>query len=308
MFNTLFNRLKKEEGTVIVLLAVGLAVFLGFTALVTDVGLLLVRRNQLSQALDAAALAGVQELPDNPGEAVNKAREYAQKNGVDPTLLNVTVSNNNKQIAVDSTKQVDLVFARIFGRDNSNVKASAKAIVGPVKNVRGAVPMSILDQPLVAGTQYIIKSSTGEGSYNNGWRGILDFTGPGGGANEYRTMTQNGYVGELVVGKVVDEQTGNISGPTIDGVNARIAACTRVPPCTANDYEPNCPRLVWVPVVQEVDNSTVKIVGFAAFFLERVDGSGTNSNVWATLVHQTISAEIDPALAEYGLYGTKLIN
>lgn len=307
MITTLRRLIRKEEGTVIVLVAIGLTVFLGFTALVTDVGLLLMKRNQLVQAMDAAALAGVQELPDNPTGAVQKAEEYAQKNGVDPTEVNITITPDNKQINVESTKEVNLIFARIFGEDKSNVKALAKAIIGPVKNVRGVVPMSVLDQLLVPGTQYIIKSAEGIGSYNNGWRGILDFTGGGGGSAEYRELTRDGYTGELVIGKAVEEETGNKSGPVEDGVKDRIAACTRVPSCTANDYEPDCPRLVWVPVVQEVDSKTVKIVGFAAFFLERVDGSGSSNNVWGTLVQQTVSAEIDPTLAEYGLYGAKLI-
>lgn len=306
MIDTLRKLIKREEGTVIVLVALGLTVFLGFTALVTDVGLLLVERGKLVQAVDAAALAGVQELPDNPTAATTKATEYAQKNGVSsPT---VTISPDNKEITVESTKQVNLAFAKIWGLDKSNVKAAAKAVIAPVKSVSGAVPMSVLDQPLVAGQKYVIKSADGIGAHNNGWRGILDYTGAGGGSAEYREMTKNGYPGLLVNGTVIKKETGNKSGPVEDGVNDRIDACMRIPKCTANDYEPDCPRLVWVPVVREIDNKTVKIVGFAAFFLERVDGSGSNNNVWATLVKQTMSAETDSGGTDYGLYGVKLTN
>jgi Flp pilus assembly protein TadG len=306
MIDTLRKLFRKEEGTVIVLVALGLTVFLGFTSLVTDIGLLLVERGKLVQAVDAAALAGVQELPDNPTAATTKAAEYAQKNGVSsPT---VTISADNKEITVESTKQVNLAFAKIWGLNQSNVKAAAKAVVAPVKSVTGAIPMSILEQPLVAGQKYIIKSANGIGGYGSGWRGILDFTGGGGGAAEYRTMTKNGYPGQLAIGQVIDKETGNKSGPTEDGVNDRIAACTRIPPCSAADYEPDCPRLVWVPVIEEVDNKTVRVVGFAAFFLEEVEGSGNKNNVWATLVKQTMSAEIDTGGTDYGLYGVKLIN
>lgn len=308
MFETLLKFIKKDDGSVIVPVVVGLSVFLGFTALVTDVGLLYMNRTQLVQATDAAALAGVQELPDNPTGAVQKAREYAQKNNVDPDSLTITVAGNNKKLTISATRQVDLIFARIFGKTVSNVEAKATAVIGPVKNVRGVVPLSILDQSLVPGNQYIIKSSGGIGSYNNGWRGILDFTGGGGGAHEYYQLTREGYSGELVINKSVDSETGNVSGPTEQGVRDRIAACTRIPSCTASNYESNCPRLVWVPVVREVDAQTVKIVGFAAFFLERVEGSGISNNVWGTLVQETVSAEIDPTLAEYGLYGSKLVN
>lgn len=308
MLNTLLKFIKKDEGTVIVLVAVGLSVFLGFTALVTDVGLLLVKRSQMVQAMDAAALAGVQELPGNPAGAEQKAREYAQKNGVDPAALNITISPDNKQIEVQSTRQVNLVFARVMGKDTSNVRALSRAIVGPAKTVSRFVPMSVLDQPLVVGTEYKIKSADKVGQYNNGWRGILDFTGGGGGGAEYREMTRNGYPGQLTIGQLVEKEMGNKSGPTEQGVGDRIAACTRTPPCTANDYEPDCPRLIWVPVVQEVDNKTVRVVGFAAFFLQRVDGQGNDNNVWATFIKETISAEIDSGAADYGLYGAKLTN
>ncbi|MFZ5639947.1 MAG: pilus assembly protein TadG-related protein [Bacillota bacterium] len=306
MIDTLRKLIKREEGTVIVLVALGLTVFLSFTALVTDVGLLLVERGKLVQAVDAAALAGVQELPDNPTAATTKATEYAQKNGVSsPT---VTISPDNKEITVESTKQVNLAFAKIWGLDKSNVKATAKAVVAPVKNVSGAVPMSILDQPLVAGQKYVIKSADGIGAYSNGWRGILNYTGGGGGSSDYRELTREGYQGRLSIGQVIDKETGNKSGPTEDGVNDRIDACDRTPPCSATDYEPDCPRLVWVPVIEEVDNKKVRVVGFAAFFLEEVEGSGNDNNVWATLVQQTMSADIDTEGTDYGLYGAKLTN
>jgi len=113
---------------------------------------------------------------------------------------------------------------------------------------------------------------------------------------------------DRTIGQLVEKEMGNKSGPTEQGVGDRIAACTRTPSCTANDYEPDCPRLVWVPVVQEVDNKTVRVVGFAAFFLQRVDGSGNDNNVWATFIKETISAEIDSGAADYGLYGAKLTN
>lgn len=306
MINTLLRLIKREEGTVIVLVAAGLSVFLGFTALVTDVGLLLVKRSQLVRAMDAAVMAGVQELPDNPVAAVQKAQEYAEKNGVAPADLSITISPDNKQMEVQSTKPVNLIFAKILGRDRSNVRALAKASVGPANAVSGAIPMSILEQPLVAGQQYIIKSASGVGAYGNSWRGILDFTGGGGGSSEYREMTKNGYPGQLTVGQIVDKETGNKSGPTEQGVNARITACNRTPPCSYADYEPDCPRLVWVPVIAEVDNKKVKILGFAAFFLEGVDGSGNHNNVRATFVQETISAEIGTGIADYGLYGAKL--
>src|SRR5262245_9468462 len=48
-----------------------------------DVGLLYDGREQARMAADMAALAGVQELPGSPSEAVTTALEYAALNGYD---------------------------------------------------------------------------------------------------------------------------------------------------------------------------------------------------------------------------------
>lgn len=58
----LFNKLKEQEGAVIVLIAVLLIVFLGVAALAIDVGNLYVVRNELQNAADAGALAGARQL------------------------------------------------------------------------------------------------------------------------------------------------------------------------------------------------------------------------------------------------------
>src|SRR3972149_5921612 len=61
-----------ESGQALVLGALLMVVLLGFTAL----------------AVDAAALAGAQVLPDQGQAAAEQvAREYAEKNGVDPDTL-----------------------------------------------------------------------------------------------------------------------------------------------------------------------------------------------------------------------------
>lgn len=64
-------------------MAFGLTVLLGCGAMVTDVGLIYAEKAKLQNAVDAAALAGVQELPNNPVTAAQIAQDYAQQNGAD---------------------------------------------------------------------------------------------------------------------------------------------------------------------------------------------------------------------------------
>jgi len=65
------NRLKREEGAVLVLVAILCVVLLGFAALAVDIGYLYVIRNELQNGADAGALAGAGALYLDDGSAVN---------------------------------------------------------------------------------------------------------------------------------------------------------------------------------------------------------------------------------------------
>ena len=79
-----------ERGQALILGALALVVLFGFTALSVDVGFFLRHRAVVQQAVDAAALAGAQALPDDQVLAEQLARDYAQKNGVDPATIQVS--------------------------------------------------------------------------------------------------------------------------------------------------------------------------------------------------------------------------
>lgn len=83
-------RYHRERGQALVLGVLALVVLIGFTALSVDVGFFLRHRALVQQAADAAALAGSQALPDDPVAAEQIAREYAEKNGVDPDTLDIS--------------------------------------------------------------------------------------------------------------------------------------------------------------------------------------------------------------------------
>lgn len=92
-----------ERGQALVLGALLMVVLLGFTALAVDVGFFLQHRAVVQQAVDAAALAGAQVLPDQGSVAAEQvARDYAQKNGMDPDTLEVSFRCTSQyQLACD---------------------------------------------------------------------------------------------------------------------------------------------------------------------------------------------------------------
>jgi len=84
------NRLpKREEGSIFIWCAAGLAVLIAFAGLATDIPYLYVARHQAQTAADAGALAGAYELP-NGGKARNLAKQFAGQTPIIGQLLTTT--------------------------------------------------------------------------------------------------------------------------------------------------------------------------------------------------------------------------
>jgi len=192
---------------------------------------------------------------------------------------------------VTASKDVNLYFARVFGKSSSQVYGRAVARVAPVTAATGIVPIGINDilLPLSVGQEYLLKA--GAKDQVLGWRGILEYPGANG-ADDYRNNAYNGYANKVRIDDVEGKAAGNMSGPTVQGIQDRINICTDG--CTWDNYQPGCTRVTLVPIYRDLDPAyNVKIVGFATVFLERVIGQGQASKVYATYVNATYSGEID---------------
>lgn len=295
----------RERGSVVVLVALSLTTLLGLCAIVADVGSLYAQKVHLQNSVDAAALAGVRELPSNPGDAIVIAIDYASKNGVASQDVQVVVDpNNDSKLIVVASKKAPTHFARFWGitDEQISISASSTAMMVPPEVLFRAVPLTIQKQVFDYTKDYVLKSGGGAGtsewylddSKNNaaeksgeasgtpGWYGALELSGTG--ADTYETDLANGYEGTLRVGQILDVKHGNMSGPTAKGIKTRLDSDTRVPENTIDDYENNAPQIVHIPIVEIISESgnsiqQVKIVGFAAFFLKGVAGNGNNSTV-----------------------------
>jgi hypothetical protein len=299
--------LMSQKGTSMVVFAVALLLIMGCASITVDLGLIMNEKAKVSCAADAGALAGAQELPDNRENAVAVSKEYLQKNGVDSSTAEITVSDDGNSIAVKTKKMVDYYFARVLGFDKGEVSASATAKTAPISGVsEGARPFAIENQALVFDVQYILKEGGGSGTTGN--YGGLALGGNG--AAVYLSNIINGYDGSLSVGQYVSTEPVNISGPTGTGINTLIKDCDHVPKCTYDNYQPDCPRIITVVIVDSLDvkgKKEVKIVGFASFFLEGVDGSGKNSIVRGRFIRITGVGETSDTQTDYGLRGIRLV-
>jgi hypothetical protein len=315
------KELNKEKGSVVILVAVSLTVLLGLAALVTDLGVLYVKHTHLQSALDAAVLAGAQDLPQDTALARQTATEYAATNGLPQITVNIT--NNNLKISASAQEQVPTFFAKIWGIDENTITASAAAVTVPPSGMEGLVPFGLLDQDLDFDRLYDLKVGANNDADSvlddSGWFGALDFpdldlTDGLGGATNYANFIENGYPASITLGQTLHVEHGVMSGPTKTAVTLRMAAN----------------RLVYIPIVTIIEASgdsiiDVQVVGFAAFLLEGVTKNGNESFVRGHFVETMVfngqesgsNSDLQDNIADledgtltnkYGLYAVKLVS
>lgn len=326
----LFERLlKNQDGSIAVVAALSMTALLGFSAFVLDFGVYYSQAGKLQNALDSAVLAGVQELPSTGtadsswSQAVEEAVSYMAFNGFSISSDAVapiydTAASRVVGLRITDSVIVEYAFAKVFGVNSGTATRTAAAQVTPAGGITGAVPLSITESSLSAAiasghvSDLIIKCSSNtseigiDSTGESGWFGALRFDGTG--ASTYSYLLSYGYSGALQVGQVLDMESGNMSGPTMDGFITRYNRCTDG--CTADDHLPNCPRLVYIPVVEVVGSKQVKIVGFSTFFLTECGGSGNDSYIKATYIPDNLLPNAVPGQSgeDFGVYVCKLLD
>ena len=307
------KRIRGERGSAILWLAIALPVLLGSSGLVVDLGYLYYQRGKLMDIAEASAMAGTMELAEGDEEAIAKAREYAILNGVESDEVTATVTSGSKKVKVKIDRDVSVFFERIFGVKSRQVSGFGGAEIGPpaamgeegggtddTTEPGDMVPFGIEKQDLVFGELYTLKAgaSSGPGEHPGNF-GALALGGCG--ASVYRENINYGYDGILRVGDWIWTEPGNMSGPTTQGVDFRLAGHEDE---TYDDHPDSSPRIVIAPVLDEFDCSgkcQVQIVGFAAFFLEGVGGQGQNNYVYGRFLHFITEGEIGDGENPYGL-------
>ena len=121
--------LRSEEGQSIIILTVAMIVFIALLGISLDLGIIFVRRVQLSRAVDAAALAAVVELPDvDAAEAT--ATRFFHTNGfpnVDPSIEPGTGVMHSNWLTVTATITQPLFFMPVFHINTATIPAFAVA-------------------------------------------------------------------------------------------------------------------------------------------------------------------------------------
>ncbi len=195
-FSTFVN---KETGQSIVLIAVVMVALLGFVGLAIDLGLVWVRRAQLTAAVDAAALAGVTEIETAAGwnGALAKAKQFLYSNDIPAWVITPTVPADPEQFVlydqgsnaigateftVTATWPVELYFMRLLGFDEFRVSHSATAAYFPLVDIYASrrVELGTLDtsNQAVFGPECVTANGDPFSAFNSSFRPSNHYVNP----------------------------------------------------------------------------------------------------------------------------------
>ena len=238
---------KRERGAIAIIVALSLASLVGFVGLVLDVGHLFITKTELQDAADACALAAAKELTCDAAagpcavtfleNAENAGITVAARNNVGFQRASVTIASEDVRFSTTFTPNSDYLartaganpasryamciarrngvspwFMHVLGAGANDVSAFAVATLMPSQS-NCAMPIGMCKLP--AGTpanpfggmtvgQWMTSklSASATGSFD--W---IDFTPPGGGANELANIIKgSGQCNLPAAGTPVGEQ------------------------------------------------------------------------------------------------------
>lgn len=297
----------RDEGAVAVIVAVSITALLALAALTVDAGAYYSERRQMQTAADAAALAGVQDLPSDPGTAVSEAQNYASVNSPEADSndfeIGATYVSNDTITAQLSNPDMGLFFARILGIDTAHVQARAKAIVGsPTAYGSGVMPYGILARGMsppygLENGEDTILHTDPHGSSKGNFRTVdlSAYADASGGGQVGKIVEAGGSNKPISIGTVINTQTGDAWNPQYTAFNDYFT-CNHSLADLQGSYDPDkgvytltdsgghpCRRFITCPVIvigssgspsydweSAAGNTSVTVIGFANYFIESV--------------------------------------
>jgi Flp pilus assembly protein TadG len=239
------RRHRAADGQVLVIFALSIFVFMGICAVVIDISWYWANTLRVQRTADAAALAGVVDLPGNVSGAETIAVAAAGQNGYTvsnacqadgmtpasvPGMCATPDPANDRQLDVTVSEPVNTFFMRLVGITSITATRNAKA------KFELPVPMG---SPLnyygvgcfvsESGTQPVCNTSP---STANGASGIPDASvanpSPATGGSAPSQLSNQGFFGGTIT-KGGDSSNGDAYGPANDNVNGRTTNPTYTP-------------------------------------------------------------------------------
>ncbi len=294
--------LSSNKGSALITLSITLTILTVMCALVLDLGNVYAEKSKISKAADASVLAGAQELVTDSLNARNVTQDYILKNETGLKSTTIQIDPDNRGIQVQLIKNVNYFFAQIIGIKNHDVAATARARVENISALSGVRPIAVVQQTFTYGKLYTLKEGGGDGSAGN----YAPISLGGSGSSNYEDNLTYGYPYTIKIGDVIMTETGNMAGSTQRAINQLISQSSD----TYDNYSINCPRVIFVPVVNTLTvngKKAIKVLGFATFFLEGVTSANGQADVVGRFITYCMDGQTSSTAIDFGTYGIKLV-
>lgn len=314
--NLFANIRDNRQGSVIVLLAIGMTALIGSVALVADMGFNYVHQTRLSVAADAAALAGGRRLNEGRDAVIQTATNIAVKNGVPVERVFVEVDESGNSVTVSTQTPIRLFFANIFRAGGGLMEQRARVAKTRPVAIERVFPLGV-DQIVKLDFSKEVNLFSSELLGSGNW-GALAFKDESGkyltGSSILRENLQEGHQGIVEVGDTASTSGGVAMGPVRDGINHRFAEAAKTHTCSLGNCPTGCERILIMPIYKPIlDNnsnktSEVEIIDFAAFWVSRMTGQGANTQIWGHFIrpHVNAAASVEGE-SPYGLTTIRMI-
>ena len=296
-----------NRGQTTVLTLVFMAVLLGMSALVLDMGSWYRSDRALQQTADSAALAGAQALPMSTGNATSLAIEYANKNGGGLGSGGIAFSGSvmaNDTIKVNMTKEAPGFFSKMFGLKSVTVGAHAAARVGTFNSAQYAAPIGVdVKHPMLSGS--------GCPCFNDPTTLDLQKVGPG----AFRILNidgSKGGTGQDILGDWIMhgldaymplDWYNSDSGAKFNASEVKAALTARI------GTELLFP--VYRAIQSQGSNLQYEVIGWVGFHLTGFKGSGNNGQLdgWFTrVIWQGIQGQTGSGSPNFGALSVQLVD
>lgn len=172
---------RAESGQTLIMFTLALIVLLGFVALTLDVGLAILERRSLQNAVDAAALAAAHDLANGKSDeaATAVALDYMSRNGFPDTAeievnippLSGTFAGQSGYVEVAGHSKAPTALLNLFLDDPLDVSARAVAVGTHETDGQGdtgdpgSLPPAVSLPPVTCGTAQVDGRVTNDESY-----------------------------------------------------------------------------------------------------------------------------------------------
>ena len=303
--------LRSQRGQATVLSVLFLTVLVAMCGAVLDVGSWFRADRDLQADSDAAALAGAQFLPDDPGAALGTAVEYGDKNGGGIEAGDVSIQSKvleSDTIVVDAEREADGVFTGLFGIDSVEVGARAAARAGNPAKALWVAPIVVNEKhPMLTcaprpcfGDETVLEyhhlkengPSGPDGAGSFGFINLTKSNNPG--TSELRDQILTGFDQYMDVG-TYDARTGNPFSGIKDALQARVGEEMLFP--------------IYRKLTGTGSAAKYQIIGWVGFVITDMNLSGNNEKFFGyftRVIWEGIMSD-DPSTPDYGVRVVALV-